>query len=805
MLKIKCLILLVVLSFSSLVNADAESVLFARAFPNRPQSHQTKIPLYYNKWLLGEVDINVNSEGNEVNYYLSKSLIDSLKTILIEAELKKIENLNKDRITDSDLSFKINYNTEELKLIADIPLLSLIPRSDNYSKERNVIADLIIPADFSGAINIKSGFSIYRGLDQSNQNETDLSSFFNFKSYVLENQAHYSSVYGGSWVRTGTTIIKDDTARAVRYSVGDITSRGAWYSESRTLGGISIAKNYSITPDEVITPGNYNEFIITGKSEVKYLINGSIVKVSNLDPGKYSIQDLPLNNGLNTITIEVTDEFGIKKFINFDEPFSSSLIKEGKTRYDFSVGKKSSTTRAGKVYDQDGDLEMSGVFERGWTQHFTNSIYGQRFDSSYLIGQENQFSTMFGGIRLGNAFSKSSSGAIGYANNIEYSLGIKTQSGSRHSFGLSVEDKSLNFKSNVELTDNSETSKARRIYRATYSHPFTDLLSLGLGVTKSVFFNEKLPDSFGVNVNLRKKFNSTVSSTISLDTKTTEYNRRVNSVGFFLNFSLAETSLSTSYDLESGGTNINYSRRPFDNGISPSASLSSDKNSKSSKVATRYENQYGNISLSDHYTVYKDGLANGVSNINLSSSFVFALDKGKFRSGICPPVNDSALIIYPNKTIKKQKISLIGSNGRTGEQGLFNEIVKTDLTSYRYSGAQLDPSHLEDGYALGKESFTVLPSYKSVSMVEVGQSGSVALKGILRSPKGPLSDISGEARSNDGGVLPFFTNKGGRFFIESVSKGEVTLTFPDSSFLPVNIKIEDDQFGLIDLGEIDVH
>jgi outer membrane usher protein FimD/PapC len=210
-----------------------------------------------------------------------------------------------------------------------------------------------------------------------------------------------------------------------------------------------------------------------------------------------------------------------------------------------------------------------------------------------------------------------------------------------------------------------------------------------------------------------------------------------------------------------------------------------------------YNSQFGAFHLNEVRSDNKQS-SYGSTNLNFSTSFAMAYKDGSLGMGMANNIGDSAFFVKPASSIKGQKVSLRGSKLQSG---LFGEILDPSASSYSFRNYQLDPTELEEGYALEQESYTFAPTYKSVGLIEVGKMGGVALKGILQDEDGLVKNVGGEVIFPDGSTASVFTNGGGRFFIESSPRGKIIIRLNDNKYQDLEINIPEESKGLQDLGE----
>ena len=781
-------------------SSSSETELFEKAFGKKTTISTGPLSLYYGKHYIGELVANIKSNGELVSISLP-SLKIALKNFLTIEEYKKLESLTGNDITPNVLTFNIFFNQTELRLQINVNPTLINPIGEDNFRIRNKVeyGDITSPAIFGGIVNFKINESLMNSslTDTNHVFSTNTSSSLNFKSYVLENQMYYSSINNGTVVIGDTTIVKDDIQNNLTYRLGDVHTGSFGYKDTIPVGGFSVRRNFNLDPDTLNNSGNYNEYVLTGRSKVRYFVNGSLLKTLDQDAGKYSVKDLPLNDGLNDISIEIEDEFGIKKSYSFNENFSSLMLKEGSTLFDITVGEKISFINQKRFYDKE-NIVKSTFIKHGWTPSITQSLYLQSLPGITLYGQKDTLSTRIGLIDLDTAISDSLSSGVGQSATLSLTTSNNKRSG-KDALKLSLEKTSEKFRKNITSVRN-KYKNSEKIY---YQKSLTDKIYAGLGFENSSPFIRGEKNTVILSANLSYRIAKGVSSSMNLSTGYNEDHNKFKSVVLVFSFSENDFYLNSSYDSRSNNYRSSISGRENTYGVTPSASLGKKGSQESFNTDLIYRSRYGNFTASTDQSKESNNVTRGVSDISMSSSFSFGYSKKILAFSLSKPVSNSILIVKPSSHIDDQRISFYNRNDRISDQGIFNELSDTNLEPYKVKGFLIDPSELKDGYTIGKESFWFRPTYKSVSLIEVGSIGGVSLKGhIVDGMMNSQSNVNGTVESEEGSKYQFFSNSKGLVFIESIPRGKVVFKFKDGIYKDVAINIKEKEMGLVDIGYI---
>jgi outer membrane usher protein len=135
--------------------------------------------------------------------------------------------------------------------------------------------------------------------------------------------------------RLDTTFSWSDQKRMVTYRLGDIISGGLSWTRPVRLGGVQMQRNFSLRPDLVTMPLPH----LKGSAAVPSVLDVYLDQVkaysSDLEPGPFNIDSLPVFTNSGTARIVLTDATG--RTIETDTPFYTSprLLKHG--LWDFSA------------------------------------------------------------------------------------------------------------------------------------------------------------------------------------------------------------------------------------------------------------------------------------------------------------------------------------------------------------------------------------------------------------------------------------------------------------------------------------
>lgn len=761
-------------------------------------SYEAQIPLYDQDTNLGDVLVEIN--GEELTSVDRDSILNVLSPILKDDTRAAFERLPK-KLSPSRIPIPLKFSPEELKLQTTIDIeLRATRKTDLGVDLEDEKRDALQAAPFGGAINYRLeqfwGDERLGGQFFSGQ----FNSFVNMNSLVLESQTFYQSNTDSKWYRGDTRLVKDFEKQNIRTQAGDVYPQIQGFMMAKPLGGINIQRNFSLNPYRLPYPTGNQNFTLKSRSFVRYFVNSVMVKSEYLQAGNYSAKDIPLNNGLNTILIEATDDLGQKQVFVFKASSNINLLNEGESRFDVSYGTPFIDTNLKREYiERDGKV-FSGFFQYGFSSLFSSSLYLQNQGDFNLYGTE-----MIRAIPIGNVTAGAARSQLGKSEGLAGSLGYQliTQ-GKRwfdsHTLSLRYENRSQDFK--TQLTDIAPS--VQNVYAANYTIPVSNILTFSVGGNYGDVRDNNLSDRYGYDANLSFRiFNN--HNIAFYASRNRDENKNWNDVAYvFLTLSIPESNsyVSSLYDQKQKNLRVNVLR---DNQnklytFRTQAIAEYQDNRQNGELDLTYPTQVGDFGgrITANKTDEFDTATRGSARLN--SAFVFAYQDSELGYGISRPIPGSFVIFKPENRLRDQKIGLKSTSPYTESQsGLFDEIVFSNLIAYQYRDIQLDPTFLEPGRSLRKEKFTLYPTYRSAHLITLNERGSVILTGQVLNPDGtPIALQVGTI-----GNVTFFTNRDGQIFVEGIEAGNYDLSIEgrEDKF---RISVSEDERGFKNLGIIQI-
>lgn len=144
-----------------------------------------------------------------------------------------------------------------------------------------------------------------------------------------------SSSLNNGYRRYDTTWRFSDDERLLTYEAGDVISGALPWSNSVRLGGLQLSRDFSVRPDLVTYPLPQFAGEAALPSSVDLFINGYKSSSNDLQPGPYTLTNIPFINGAGEAVVVTTDALG--RQVSTTVPFyvTSTLLQKGLA--DFSV------------------------------------------------------------------------------------------------------------------------------------------------------------------------------------------------------------------------------------------------------------------------------------------------------------------------------------------------------------------------------------------------------------------------------------------------------------------------------------
>ncbi|WP_024549660.1 fimbria/pilus outer membrane usher protein [Siccibacter turicensis] len=198
----------------------------------------------------------------------------------------------------------------------------------------------------------------------------------------------YTSQHNG-YRRYDTTFTGNDEKDTVSWSVGDVISDSLTWSSSVRMGGISWGRDFSLRPDLITYPLPAFSGEAAVPSTVDVFINGYRSGSTTLQPGPFTLTNLPYVNGSGDAVLVTTDAQGRQVSTTLPFYVASDLLKQGLSDGAFTLG---ALRRNYGLKDFDyGPAAGSGSLRYGVTDWWTAEAHTEGAESLALGGVGSMF------------------------------------------------------------------------------------------------------------------------------------------------------------------------------------------------------------------------------------------------------------------------------------------------------------------------------------------------------------------------------------------------------------------------------
>lgn len=768
------------------------------------------IPLVWSGQVLGDVIVQVDPDESAV--LESQSLRAELSSLLTEAGIVRLDEaiLGDPFVTPDDLQaagFDISLDMARLELVVNAidPTLRPIEPLGGRSQNSERLLPSIMPADFSAYLNTTVNL-LYRDPEGVVAPDVFLFGAARYRGIALEFDGGFTEGLGDEYrfYRRAVRAVYDEPASYRRWSAGDLQLENTGVLRTPFVGGMAVEKSRR-TFDPFAPTFNLGarEIFLATPSTVEVIVNGASYQTLDLQPGTYSLDDLPIQIGSNDVQLVVRDAAGREQVTRFDYFFDPIELDAGEDEYTAAVGLIAHELGLQPHYSD--DPVFIGHYRKALSHILIVGGGVQIAEDLQVAGVETQFvpQVIPGSFDFQGAVSTGD--GTGFALRGGYRLTSGVGSNARR-IAATFDYQSKNFRTVGDL----RAFKLERLsVTATYSQALSERTTVVAGLNyfsrsggsdQSTLFvdaNHRLRNdiraTFGVEYGTGSNFGSNfgVRAGISVlfggrhRADATYQSRR----------ELARASLSRGADNHVGS--VGYSVNVQD------SSGNSSVDGLLDYVGNRFE---ARASLATSGTDF-GGIADGqTARMQIGTSLAFA--DGAF--GIGRPIQNSFLLARPHATLDGTDV-IAGRSLRDGRyeasSGPFGAAVVNRLSPYNPQDVQYDIDALQAGYDIGSGVVRIDPPYRSGYSLVVGTDRFVSAVGFLQINGAPAALVAGRITSEDDEGFesePFFTNSAGRFGIIGLAPGRTYAVRLNDGGQTFVIAVPEDNTGLYRLETIEL-
>ncbi|HYS53085.1 MAG TPA: fimbria/pilus outer membrane usher protein [Thermoanaerobaculia bacterium] len=198
----------------------------------------------------------------------------------------------------------------------------------------------------------------------------------------------------------------DDPNRMMRFVAGDFFAQTGDLGAAGRFAGMSLSKNFDLSPLFIRFPGLDLGGFLESPSEVEVWVNGALLRREQLSAGAFQLGNLVPMTGSGTVTLRIRDAFGRTRILDYPYYSGISLLAPGLHDYSYNIG----YTRQDRIdgTPQYGRKPAFLAFHRmGITRRFTG---GYRLEATenrqsggltgaFVLGRIGQISTVMAASR----------------------------------------------------------------------------------------------------------------------------------------------------------------------------------------------------------------------------------------------------------------------------------------------------------------------------------------------------------------------------------------------------------------------
>jgi outer membrane usher protein len=796
-------LLLVTTFFCFYSHTYAEQDLFEKVF-KRSQTKTVEIPLFYKRSNYGDVIVKIKN-SSQVTQIQASSLKRVLEKVL---DRKYYDDFIKRYSAKTYLSVKellndkITLDYDPASLILEVRFDEAMGRLQQHNLAFNSVPrwanNAIHAKGVSGFVNI---FNFYRKdtLGEQESFTSDQNLNLNYKSFALlletTLQNDFQNSQNGQFFRRDIRFTYDQPEHLRRFQLGDLDYQTEGFQTFAPALGLLVSTNFDLNPYRLFNPTGYREITLNSPSRIRVFINDILVRTLQLPSGRHRIDNLPLNEGINNVTLEIQDKRGRIEKITFKSTTSYSLLEQGTDYYTYGVGIPAIQELGPKKYDTKY-LKYFFVLNHLWG-------ISEQFNAGY------QF--------MGNDIQKSYGGTLRY----QSLLGLSRFDLSSSTLSLpSVEEtqKGIGLRLNHTFTDYRRQQKRIRTFDLSLEHLspqyslMGNLSTAGEATTSPEFgYTQFITDRINVRLsaNYRHFSKNSVNNSYTLGSSLTglltndvqlagqySYSHFKNNLSdhqllVSLNWTVPESSqlLTTSYDSaqEEFATQYSFNGTGRPSSWYGDANIRTNKNQKQYEAQLGREDQYYNARANIQKRRNSNGTESTLHNINLNTSVAFA---GGAWS-LTRPVNNSFTLIRAEGALEDYPLFINRNEDNfEAKTNLFASAALPNQQAYRFYPIRLDSRAVPFGLKTPPSELIVASPFRGGVLLNFKAKHTRAVSGKILASKKQVKALSyGHVISlrDSNERYPFFTNRKGRFLIEALPLGSY------------NVVIDDKVFGVIKL------
>jgi len=352
------------------------------------------------------------------DFLLPRGDLDALGVKTGQARRENIEG--EEWISLRSLAEEVRLDAAKLELLVTVAP-GLLPEESFSFRPPEQERDVLIPEENSGFVNYRFDVTKREGAgDLLYSAATEFG--VRVGDWVFQNQHLYRGIGStGKGTRLNTQLVRDSRETAQRLIVGDSLTFSGELGSLVNFGGISLSKEYRITPYFIKYPTFSFSGVAALPSEVEVSIGGIPTVRKAVAPGEFQLQDITYAGGVRDVDIVVKDAFGRESRLSQPYYFTDAVLAEGLHQYSYSLGIR--RRDFGLASNDYRGAVGSAYHVYGWSDQFNAGFRGEADDDGFNLGPLATYrSNRYGLISAGASASRQRRLGEGYAGFVNYSF-----------------------------------------------------------------------------------------------------------------------------------------------------------------------------------------------------------------------------------------------------------------------------------------------------------------------------------------------------------------------------------------------
>ncbi len=610
--------------------------------------------------------------------------------------------------------------------------------------------------------------------------------------------------------RGDVRLVRDWTDQAIRLQLGDVTQLPRAGQSLLPVAGLRLGRQFRLNPNAVFQALPGQALGLPNGGAVDVLVNGFLVRSLRLGPGVYDLREIPQFNGSNDVQLRITEPGGRVSVQRFDNFFDGSLLAQGVSDWDLSLGFPLRPGVGSRQYDTAAPTG-GGWWRQGLRDDLTVGggwQFQRRGDMAQAMHVEATWATAAG---TWAGWLARSARPLGTGHQVTLQWRWNTVADPLAAWSASLAAQWQRRDAAWAPVGATVAAGAGQDLALRAGWVGADGLSLALTWSRRQAALQPLASTS--NLALRWRLDRQWSMEVGASTDRGGSTGRRDAVFMNLRFT-GERDPSGQQASAAASFSTLDARRQLEaqvNGVSAFAGADA-----AWRVATlRAQSLQGTDSrLSGEVWTPRTELSwaasqtmlNGVRNDYQELSVATALIASSAGLLVSAPVPDSAAILQPRQALQGSRVLVDPQRaGAVLQSDWFGHPVVPNLVSYSPRDLQIDVDPLPPGADLGVDRPLLRPPYKSVTLVPVGSDANTQVRARMLGASGrPLGLRAYQIQDAERRTPPIdvFTSRQGALTSPPLPGGRYLLVRPEDGVVLARWRIEAGQAGIVSLGEI---